>query len=72
MRAEYADESSDQVLLVLTRQELALLVGSANEALEAVEDWEFDTRLGVTKDEARRISRDVHDAYRSLKAPPQT
>ncbi|WP_257785392.1 hypothetical protein [Lentzea guizhouensis] len=30
-------------------------MNSINEALEAVEDWEFSTRLGVEKDSVRSL-----------------
>ena len=48
-------QDGEQVVLSLTREELLLLAGSVNEAIEAVEDWEFSTRLGVQKDEARAL-----------------
>lgn len=44
-----------QVVLALTPGELRLLAGCVNEAVEAVEDWEFPTRLGAGKEDARAL-----------------
>ena len=38
-----------EVVLRLTRAELLVLAASVNEAIEAVEDWEFPARLGAGK-----------------------
>lgn len=43
-----------EVVIATNREELVLLADSLNEALEAVEGWEFDTRLG---DRRRRLGR---------------
>lgn len=46
-------ESGDiTVTLRLTYDELSLIRGCINEALEAVEDWEFHTRVGHQRDRA--------------------
>jgi hypothetical protein len=39
----------------LSRDELEFLCGSINETLEAVEDWEFQTRTGETPQRAKEI-----------------
>ena len=46
----------------LQRSDLILIANAINEVLngpEAVEDWEFQTRLGVSRDEARRLLDEV-------------
>jgi hypothetical protein len=45
----------EEVVVAMTRKEFALLSSALNEALEAVEEWEFDTRLGGTPDQARAL-----------------
>lgn len=45
----------DRVVLTVSREQLLLLAGSVNEAIEAIEDWEFSTRLGADKDDARQL-----------------
>lgn len=45
----------DSVVLSVSREQLLLLAGSLNETIEAIEDWEFSTRLGAGKDDARQL-----------------
>jgi len=69
MRGELGQtDQSDQIVLHLTRAELLLLAGSVNEAIEAVEDWEFSTRLGAEKDDARALRTQLGDLITRL--PP--
>lgn len=48
------------VVVATNRDELAGLVNCIGEALNAVDDWEFDTRVGLLPEEARRL-RDAID-----------
>lgn len=41
----------DEVAVALTLDELMMFAGAINEALEAVEAWEFQTRLGWEREE---------------------
>lgn len=59
-------DQSDQVVLYLTRAELLLLAGSVNEAIEAVEDWEFSARLGADKANARTLRTELSDLIARL------
>ena len=56
---------NDVAVLKLTKREIILLANALNEAREAVEEWEFATRLGVTLAEADTLSR----ALRALLLP---
>lgn len=58
-----------KIVLHLTRAELLLLAGSVNEALEAVDDWEFSTRLGADKVNARALRTELADLIATL--PPE-
>lgn len=70
MRGELAQpDRPDQIVLHLTRAELLLLAGSVNEALEAVDDWEFSTRLGADKANARALRTELADLIATL--PPE-
>jgi hypothetical protein len=70
MRGELVQhDRSDEIILHLTRAELLLLAGSVNEAIEAVEDWEFSTRLGADKTDARVLSVVLGDLIACL--PPE-
>jgi len=59
---QHIDEK--EVTIAATRDELILLANSLNEALEAVEDWEFDTRLGSSVDEARALHATINEILR--------
>lgn len=64
-----AHEVDDELVLAVTRQELALLANSLNESLEAVDDWEFGSRLGGSSDEARALRSKVRDLLRETRRP---
>ncbi len=59
----------DELVVATTRDELAVLAGAINEALEAVEEWEFDTRLGVTPEQARALRDRLNDVLRAAYRP---
>lgn len=59
----------DEIVVATTRDELAVLAGFINEALEAVEEWEFDTRLGVTPEQARALRDRLNDVLRAAYRP---
>ncbi|WP_407359101.1 hypothetical protein LTA6_001521 [Microbacterium sp. LTA6] len=61
--------ADDELVIATTRDELAALAGAINEALEAVEEWEFDTRLGITPDQARRLAARISDVLRDAFRP---
>lgn len=63
-------EDRERVVLSLTREELLLLAGSVNEAIEAVEDWEFSTRLGAQKDDARALRSHLRKVIAELPSSP--
>ena len=62
---------SSYLLLRLTRNDVALLASALRETLEAVEDWEFETRVGESRDRAREALRILWQAYDETR-PPQT
>ena len=59
----------DELVIATTRGELALLANAIGEALEAVQDWEFDIRLGVMPDQARALRDLINDVLRSAYRP---
>jgi len=44
-----------RLVIQVSLDELRLLASSIGEALEAVEDWEFGTRLGANPEDARAL-----------------
>jgi hypothetical protein len=64
------EEVADSELVVaMTRDELALVTGGINEALQAVEDWEFETRLGFTREEAWALRARLTEVLRATRRP---
>lgn len=63
-------QDGEQVILALSRAELLLLAGSVNEAIEAVEDWEFSTRLGEEKSVVQQLRSDLRDVIAQLLPAP--
>jgi hypothetical protein len=43
------------IQLLLTHEEVSSLCSALNEALECVEDWEFETRLGRGRQEIESL-----------------
>ena len=67
MRGELEQhDRSDEIVLYVTRAELLLLAGSVN---EAIDDWEFPTRLGASVAEARALRKELGDLIARL--PPE-
>lgn len=60
---------ADHVLLSASRDELRALGGATRETLEAVEGWEFATRLGVTREEMRSVGRDLGRIIQETRRP---
>ena len=52
---EAAQVSKGKITISFAPAELRFLSNAINEALEAIEDWEFQTRTGETRDRATEI-----------------
>jgi hypothetical protein len=62
------DEILDcEVVIAATREELVLLANGLTEALEAVDEWEFQTRLGGSPDAARGLRSKIRDLLRETR-----
>lgn len=61
IRFEIAQDGLTEDVAVSTSA-MALVASCINEALEAVNDWEFSIRLGFTTDEARDLLEQVNAA----------
>ncbi len=58
----------NKVEITMPFGELAFLSNAINEILEAVEDWEFQTRTGETKQRAREIHSQVQNILKEAQA----
>ncbi len=52
---EATNIAKDKITVAFSPEELAFLSNAINEALEAVEEWEFQTRTGETRKRALEI-----------------
>ncbi len=52
--------AKDKISINFSPQELVFLSNAVNETLEAVEDWEFQTRTGETRKRASEIQVHLH------------
>lgn len=57
---------ADAVSISLTKAELALINNALNEVTNGghIEDWEFETRLGASREEARSLLSGLSAAHR--------
>lgn len=55
---------SEHITVSLRREELAVLASAIRESLELIDEWEYDTRVGVDMTEAREMMRRLLEAYR--------
>ena len=53
--------SDDDLVVAVTLDELRLLASSIGEALEAVDEWEFATRLGFGTSAARALRSEINE-----------
>jgi hypothetical protein len=58
---ELDEQTATGVRIDLTWDELVLFNNALNEVCNGIDVWEFSTRLGATRDEARQLLREVHD-----------
>ncbi|MEE9964904.1 MAG: hypothetical protein K4304_07385 [Propionicimonas sp.] len=58
-----------EVVIATNRNELAGLANCIGEALNAIDDWEFDTRVGLLPEEARRLRDAISQTLRTVSGP---
>ena len=57
------ENDEETAVIRLSHDEVITLNNALNEILngpDAIEDWEFQTRVGVSRDDARSLLRDLH------------
>lgn len=54
----------DQLIVAVSRDELMGLSNGLNEALSAVEEWEFHSRMGILPGEAKSLINDIQGMLR--------
>ena len=56
----------NKIIVELSFDELKIIVNSLNEICNKIESWEFETRLGIDIEEARKILEDLTSIYINL------
>jgi hypothetical protein len=59
----------DALVVAASPGELAVMSSAINEALEAIEEWEFETRVGVTPVQARDLQARIAGVLREAESP---
>ncbi len=64
-----ADVDSREVVVAVARDELVCLANAIGEALQAVDDREFDTRVGLPPQDARALRDQISEVLRASARP---
>jgi len=64
---EATNITKDKITINFSPEELAFLSNAINEALEAVEEWEFQTRTGETPKRAKEIQAQLGESLDKAK-----
>lgn len=59
----------EDVVIATSRDELVGLANAITEALQAIEDWEFDTRVGLLPEDARNLRTQISGILRESARP---
>jgi hypothetical protein len=62
---EIVNIKPDRITVAMSPEEVAVLSNTINEALEAVEVWEFQIRTGVTRERAIEIQTQLRELLAS-------
>jgi len=54
----------ETIIIELSKDELGVLTNALNEVCNSIEVWEFDTRMGVTIEDAQVILQHLAKIYR--------
>ena len=67
-----AEINGQAVTVTMTADELGFIVNCMAEALQRVDDWEFDTLIGTARDEIRALKSQASLIRREIPEEPQT
>lgn len=63
------DDGATEIVVALSLDELVAMANMVGETLEAVEDWEFHTRVGIDPDQARGLRDAIAHVLRATASP---
>jgi hypothetical protein len=58
-------EQNDCFVVKVTIEELDTLGNALNESLECIEEWEYQARMGVSREDARFLLSKLSNAYKT-------
>lgn len=58
--------NKDKIILELSQDELGVLCCALNEVCDGIEEWEFETRMGIKIEDARIILDFLYTTYISV------
>lgn len=56
--------SKEKIILELSKDELGVLSNALNEVCNGIEVWEFETRIGITSEDAKAILKFLTSTYK--------
>ena len=65
---ELLDIKEESVIVQLSREDIHAISGALNEALENLDDWEFEIRMGFTINEIKSLLAEFRSIHQKL--PP--
>jgi predicted negative regulator of RcsB-dependent stress response len=66
---EVLSTNRESATIQLTRKELSILANAINESQEAIEEWEFSTRMGAEPAEAEQLRVKLRALLAAIKDP---
>ena len=65
---EFIEQRPNGALVVLSKEELGTINNALNEVCNgiAIEEWEFETRMGCTLVEAKNLLEKISQSYKAL------
>lgn len=60
-----AEVANDELVIATTYEELTAMAGALNESLEALEEWEYETRVGVFPERAMTLQAQIKEVLRT-------
>lgn len=61
--------NSNEIVVAIGRDKLVGMANALGEALLSVEEWEFDTRVGILPEDARTLRDQIGEILRSTYSP---
>lgn len=58
-----------ELVIAISRDELVGLANAIGESLQAIDDWEFDTRVGLLPQDARFLRDQISEVLRASDQP---